>query len=73
MAKHMHISEYKAKEATLLLSCECGWEGKANEAYGALHEAVMDIECPKCDKMLLIVNLIVDAQKYFDWKESKKE
>ena len=73
MAQHMHISEYEANEATLLLSCECGWKGKTTEANGELHEAVMDIECPKCDKMLLIVNLIVDAQKYFDWKESKKE
>lgn len=73
MAQHMHISEYEAKEATLLLSCPCGWKGKATEARGEVHEAVMDIECPKCDKMLLIDNLIVDAQKYFDWKESKKE
>ena len=62
----MHISEYKAQEATLLLSCPCGWKGKATEANGELHEVVMDIECPKCDKMLLIVNLIVDPQKYFD-------
>tara|TARA_R110000765_G_scaffold335086_2_gene425432 strand:- start:105 stop:326 length:222 start_codon:yes stop_codon:yes gene_type:complete len=73
MAKHMHISDYKAQEATLLFSCTCGWKGKATEARGEVHEAVMNIECPKCDKMLLIVNLIVDAQKYFDWKAFKKE
>ena len=73
MAIYMHISEYEAKEGTLLLSCSCGWEEKAAEANGEVYEAVIDIECPKCDKMLLIVNLVVDAQKYFDWKEYKKE
>ncbi|MCK0147132.1 hypothetical protein MWU78_15855 [Arenibacter sp. F26102] len=72
MAIHMNISEYNLKAESLRLSCQCGWEGKANEANGELHEAVMNFECPKCDKMLLIINLITDAQKYFDWKESKK-
>ena len=72
MAKHMNIKDYNKQEATLRLSCACGWEGKASDAYGEMYEAVMDFECPKCDKMLLIVDLIVDAQKYYDSKESKK-
>ena len=72
-AKHMNIKDYNKHQDTLRLSCECGWQGKATDAYGEMYEAVMDFECPKCDKMLLIINLIVDAQKYFDWKESKKE
>ena len=64
----MNVSEYNKQSETLRLSCECGWEGKAKDASRELHEAVMDFECPKCDRMLLIVNLIVDATKFFDWK-----
>jgi hypothetical protein len=68
MAQHMNYLEYKNVEETLRLSCECGWEGMAKEAYGELYETILDFECPKCDKMLLIVNLIVDADKYFNGK-----
>ena len=68
MAEHMNVSEYNKQSETLRLSCECGWEGKAKNASRELHEAVMDFECPKCDRMLLIVNLIVDVEKFFDWK-----
>lgn len=59
----MSVSEYNKVEEDLRLSCECGWEGKANEAYRELHEALLDFKCPICDKMLLIVNIIVDAEK----------
>ena len=68
MAKYMHISEYKLKEHTLELSCECGWNGNDQEAYREMHEAVLDFECPNCEKKLLIVNLIVDMDKFKDWK-----
>jgi hypothetical protein len=54
------------------LSCECGWEGMATEAYGELYEEVLDFECPKCDKSLLVVNLIVAAEKYYNWKNKNK-
>jgi hypothetical protein len=57
MAQHINYLEYKKVEETLRLSCECGWAGRAKEAYGELYEAVLDFECPKCDKMLLVVNL----------------
>tara|TARA_R110002051_G_scaffold153257_1_gene225747 strand:+ start:391 stop:606 length:216 start_codon:yes stop_codon:yes gene_type:complete len=71
MEKHMNVSEYKKIEEELRLSCECGWEGMAQEAYGELYETILDFECPKCDKMLLIVNLIVDEDKYFKGKNNK--
>ena len=70
---YMNTKEFDGQYDTLDLECECGWKGKAADIGGELYEALLDFECPKCDKMLLIVNLIVDAQKYLDWKESKKE
>ena len=72
MALHMNLKEYEEKEKTLRLSCDCGWSGKSSEAYGELHEAVLDFECPKCGSMLLIVNLIVDPVKYYKWKKKNK-
>ncbi|MET7029807.1 hypothetical protein [Sediminicola luteus] len=71
MAKHIHVSEYNKQSETLQLACECGWKGATKEAFGEIHEAVMDFECPKCDKMLLIVNLIVDAEKFYGNKNKK--
>jgi len=71
MAMHMHLTEYEGKKDSLMLSCECGWSGPAKEAYGELHEAVLDFECPKCGNMLLIVNLIVDPDKYFKYKKGE--
>lgn len=68
----MDIKDYNKCQDTLRLSCECGWEGKATEAYGELYEEVLDFECPECDKKLLIVNLIVDAEKYYNWKNKNK-
>ena len=53
MAQHMSYEEYREQQDTLRLSCDCGWEGTAKEAYGEL----LDFNCPECDKMLLIVNL----------------
>lgn len=67
----MNVTEYKKVEETLRLSCECGWEGNSKEAYGELYQAVLDFECPRCDKLLLIVNLIVDEEKYFKGKNKK--
>lgn len=71
MALYMNLKEYEEKKKTLRLSCNCSWRGKASEAYGELHETVLDFECPKCNNMLLIVNLIVDPEKYFNWKKKK--
>ena len=71
-AKYMDIKDYNKQQDTLRLPCECGWEGKATDAYGEMYEAVMDFECPKCDKKLLIVNLIIDAEKYYNWKNKNK-
>ena len=71
MAKHMNVTEYMKVEDTLRLSCECGWEGKGQEAYGGLYETILDFESPRCDKMLLIVNLIVDEDKFFKGKNKK--
>ena len=62
----MTYEQYSRQEDTLRLSCECGWEGLAKEAYGELYEEVLDFECPECEKMLLIVNLNKGAMGNFD-------
>lgn len=33
----------------------CGWKGTA-KGNTELHERLMDVACPQCDKMLLIVS-----------------
>jgi predicted RNA-binding Zn-ribbon protein involved in translation (DUF1610 family) len=65
-AKWMNYEQYSRQEDTLRLSCECGWEGKATDAYGELHEDLLDFECPECEKMLLIVNANRGAMGNFD-------
>ncbi|GAA4281964.1 hypothetical protein GCM10022260_23870 [Gaetbulibacter aestuarii] len=61
MTKHLNFRDYQNQKKTLMLSCDCGWKGYATEAFNDYYEEVMDFECPKCDKMLLIVNLIADT------------
>ena len=38
------------------LKCpDCGWKGLP-EGNIEIHERLMDVACPKCDKMILIVS-----------------
>lgn len=57
MVQHLTYAEYEKQSDTLILRCGCGWKGPAEDAYNELHADVLDFECPKCDRMLLIVNL----------------
>ena len=58
MAKHMGAREFDKVGQELILECEkCGWAGKAMEALNEVYEAVIDFECPLCNKMILILNL----------------
>ncbi len=54
--KSAKIIEYKDYNENKILKCpECGWKGTAKgniEHYSHL----FDVCCPKCDKMILIVN-----------------
>lgn len=71
-AKHMTIKTYNELSDELMLSCECGWEGKSTEAYGEMYEEILDFECPKCDEMLLIVNLNKGCQEFWDPQNENK-
>lgn len=68
MALRIEFTEYKKQKDKLILNCECGWEGKAESKYMELHQSVMDLSCPSCDKMLLIINLIKDATKFKNYQ-----
>lgn len=56
MAKHMHSREFDIEMDSLILKCDCGWEGKPMDAFNESYSDVIDFECPKCETMLLIVN-----------------
>ena len=69
---YMNTKAFDAQDDTLDLECECGWKGKPADIGGEFYEALLDFECPKCDKILLIVDLIVDAEKYYNSKNKNK-
>ena len=54
--KAAKIIEYKDFDKNKTIECPgCGWKGKA-EGNIDLYEKLFDVSCPKCEKMLLIVN-----------------
>ena len=69
---YMNTKAFDGQYHTLDLECECGWKGKPANAFSELYEEILDFKCPKCDKSLLVVNLIVDTEKYYNWKNKNK-
>lgn len=55
----MNYPEYEAVQNDLYLNCQCGWQGKAQEAFNELYNDVLDFECPECENTLLIVDLVI--------------
>jgi hypothetical protein len=53
-AKILHHHEYEPTER--LVCPVCAWSGLAKEADTEPFEALFDVRCPECDKMLLIVS-----------------
>ncbi len=52
------IIEYCDYNENIPLKCPiCGWEGMPKDS-GCIeyYDVLLDVSCPKCDKMLLIVN-----------------
>lgn len=56
----MNYEQYSRQEDTLRLSCDCGWEGKADETYMDVQSKIVDLICPKCDKIVLILDIKID-------------
>lgn len=54
---HIQSREFDKVKDNLILKCNCGWEGKPMDAFNEMYTDVVDFECPKCEKMLLIVNM----------------
>jgi hypothetical protein len=52
----VHLSYYEFDSGIPLECSECGWFGTAAEASTEYFDALFDVSCPKCDKMLLIVS-----------------
>lgn len=53
-AKIISSNDFSEQEK---LSCPLGhWSGIPNEAESEAHEDIIDFSCPKCSKMLLVVN-----------------
>jgi hypothetical protein len=53
MAEHLGYWDYDSDE---LVSCSaCGWSGPGSAGENIFHE-LLDVTCPQCDTMLLIVS-----------------
>lgn len=51
------IIEYADFSREIQLECpECHWRGKAGDGDIEHYEDLMDVSCPGCEKMLLIIN-----------------
>ncbi len=51
------IVEYAEQKETDELVCPvCGWKGRQDEGSKEYYDVLMDISCPNCDKMLLVIN-----------------
>lgn len=54
--KSAPIIEYNEFDKNATLTCpSCNWQGKATGNI-EIYERLFDVTCPKCDKILLIVN-----------------
>ena len=63
------IIDYEEYDRNRDLICPiCGWEGTPkNGGRVEWHRDLMDVSCPRCDRMLLIVNYpLVDSKLSFD-------
>ncbi|MEI9966400.1 MAG: hypothetical protein WDN67_01945 [Candidatus Moraniibacteriota bacterium] len=51
------IIEYADFSRDMLLECPiCGWKGKAGDGDIDHYHDLMDVSCPECEKMLLVIN-----------------
>lgn len=69
MAQWIKYSSYKTQE----LTCpDCGWSGLGSEAC-LNFETVMDLECPKCFKMLAIISSPTYGEVLYKGSERDRE
>jgi hypothetical protein len=54
-ARILEYGEYDEDER--IVCPACGWSGPASDGDREVHEALFDVSCPRCDKMLLVVGL----------------
>jgi hypothetical protein len=51
-ATHVKYFEF---DSDRIVTCDCGWSGKAGHGNREDYRALYDISCPNCDRMLFIV------------------
>jgi hypothetical protein len=57
------ILNYYAFDDGAEITCpECGWSGAAREASVEYYKELFDVSCPRCDRMILIVNYPTPAE-----------
>ena len=57
-AKQIRYYDYRRVET---LECRCGWSGPPGP-YEDYFDALLDVTCPRCDTMLLIVPYPTDQE-----------
>ena len=56
------LSYYAFDDSAAIMCPGCGWSGPGAEASIEQHEELLDVSCPRCDRMLLIVNYPTPAE-----------
>ncbi len=51
----MTVAPYFSTWRDQTLHCRCDWTGRAGDLKPEMHSELMDLSCPECDQMLLIV------------------
>ena len=54
---HAKIMQYQDYDENQKIECPiCHWQGKAKGGDIEYYDVLMDISCPKCEKMILIID-----------------